>query len=120
MAVEEDLALKEMIEPTAREAEELSTATKVDKKEQLYNISRTLAVLASASVWPESRFFLLIFNPAFLEKKRERKTYINISGTFISYLAVCCQGTPRVFRPCQQGGMISSKTECLYASVFIS
>jgi LETM1 and EF-hand domain-containing protein 1, mitochondrial len=39
-----------MIEPTAREAEELKTARKPDKKEQLYNISQALAVLASASV----------------------------------------------------------------------
>jgi LETM1 and EF-hand domain-containing protein 1 len=49
-AIEEDLALKEMTEPTAREEEELKKAKIHDKKEQLCNISQALAVLASASV----------------------------------------------------------------------
>lgn len=47
--VSEDLALKEMTEATAREAEELQKAKQHDK-EKLCNISRALAVLASASV----------------------------------------------------------------------
>ena len=45
----EDLALKEMTDATARE-EELRKAKEHDK-EKLCNISRALAVLASASVW---------------------------------------------------------------------
>ena len=45
---EEDLALKEMTDATARE-EELRKAKEHDK-EKLCNISRALAVLASASV----------------------------------------------------------------------
>ncbi|GJN27166.1 hypothetical protein PR202_gb15162 [Eleusine coracana subsp. coracana] len=60
---EEDLALKEMVEPTAREAEELKTAKKLDKKEQLCNISQALAVLASASsVAKERQEFLSLVN----------------------------------------------------------
>jgi len=47
-AAEEDVALKEMIDATARE-EELRKAKEHDK-EKLCNISRALAVLASASV----------------------------------------------------------------------
>lgn len=50
MAAEEDIALKEMEGPTAREAEELAKAKMPDKQEHLCNISRALAVLASASV----------------------------------------------------------------------
>ena len=46
-AAEEDVALKEMIDATARE--ELRKAKEHDK-EKLCNISRALAVLASASV----------------------------------------------------------------------
>lgn len=46
---EEDLALKEMTDATAREEEELRKAKEHDK-EKLCNISRALAVLASASV----------------------------------------------------------------------
>jgi LETM1 and EF-hand domain-containing protein 1 len=49
-AIEEDLALKEMTEPTAREEEEVKKAKTHDKKEQLCNISQALAVLASSSV----------------------------------------------------------------------
>jgi hypothetical protein len=58
MVAEEDIALKEMEGPTAREAEELAKAKKPDKHEQLCNISQALAVLASASV---IFFRLLIF-----------------------------------------------------------
>uniref|UniRef100_A0A0A9F9W4 Letm1 RBD domain-containing protein n=1 Tax=Arundo donax TaxID=35708 RepID=A0A0A9F9W4_ARUDO len=62
-AIEEDLALKEMTEPTAREAEELMTAKNHDKKEQLCNISQALAVLASASsVTKERQEFLSLIN----------------------------------------------------------
>ncbi|KAG8060379.1 hypothetical protein GUJ93_ZPchr0002g24026 [Zizania palustris] len=57
---EDDLALKEMIEPTARE--ELRKA-KLQDKEQLCNISRALAVLASASsVSKERQEFLSLVN----------------------------------------------------------
>ena len=48
-AAEEDLALKEMIGPTAREEEEMIEAKQHDQQ-QLCNVSRALAVLASASV----------------------------------------------------------------------
>lgn len=50
-ATDEDLALKEMTEPTAKEEEELKKSKEHEKKEQLCNISQALAVLASASVW---------------------------------------------------------------------
>ncbi|CAN6228687.1 unnamed protein product [Urochloa humidicola] len=61
--IEEDLALKEMTEPTAREEEELKKAKKHDKKEQLCNISQALAVLASASsVTKEREEFLSLVN----------------------------------------------------------
>ncbi|EMS51213.1 hypothetical protein TRIUR3_18170 [Triticum urartu] len=61
-AAEEDLALKEMTEPTAREEEELIEAKQHDK-EQLCNISRALAVLASASsVSKERQEFLSLVN----------------------------------------------------------
>lgn len=46
---EEDTALKEMTDPTAREAHEQAQAITVEKREQLCEISRALAVLASAS-----------------------------------------------------------------------
>uniref|UniRef100_A0ACD5YVV5 Uncharacterized protein n=2 Tax=Avena sativa TaxID=4498 RepID=A0ACD5YVV5_AVESA len=61
-AVEEDLALKEMTEPTAREEEELREGKQHDK-EHLCNISRALAVLASASsVSKERQEFLSLVN----------------------------------------------------------
>ncbi|KAE8818047.1 Ca2+ binding protein cbp1 [Hordeum vulgare] len=61
-AAEEDLALKEMTEPTAREEEELTDAKRHDK-EQLCNISQALAVLASASsVSKERQEFLSLVN----------------------------------------------------------
>jgi len=62
-AIEEDLALKEMIEPTAREEEEVKKAKTHDKKEQLCNISQALAVLASSSsVTKERQEFLSLVN----------------------------------------------------------
>ncbi|OEL31940.1 LETM1 and EF-hand domain-containing protein 1, mitochondrial [Dichanthelium oligosanthes] len=58
----EDLALKEMTEATAREEEELQKAKQHDK-EKLCNISRALAVLASASsVSKERQEFLGLVN----------------------------------------------------------
>lgn len=48
--VQEDVALKEMTIPTAREAQEQARARALEKQEQLCEISRALAVLASASV----------------------------------------------------------------------
>ncbi|KAI4980450.1 hypothetical protein ZWY2020_020935 [Hordeum vulgare] len=61
-ADEQDLALKEMTEPTAREEEELREGKQHDK-EQLCNISRALAVLASASsVSKERQEFLSLVN----------------------------------------------------------
>ncbi|EMS57191.1 hypothetical protein TRIUR3_14798 [Triticum urartu] len=52
-AAEEDLALKEMIGPTAREEEEMIEAKQHDQQ-QLCNVSRALAVLASASYVADS------------------------------------------------------------------
>lgn len=49
-ASEEDLALKEMTIPTAKEAQEQARARTLEKEEKLCEISRALAVLASASV----------------------------------------------------------------------
>ncbi|RCV07229.1 hypothetical protein SETIT_1G227400v2 [Setaria italica] len=58
----EDLALKEMTEATVREEEELQKAKQSDK-EKLCNISRALAVLASASsVSKERQEFLGLVN----------------------------------------------------------
>ncbi|XP_039848962.1 mitochondrial proton/calcium exchanger protein-like isoform X2 [Panicum virgatum] len=58
----QDLALKEMTEATAREEEELQKAKQHDK-EKLCNISRALAVLASASsVSKERQEFLGLVN----------------------------------------------------------
>ncbi|XP_037455291.1 nucleolar protein 58-like [Triticum dicoccoides] len=61
-AGEEDLALKEMTGPIARQEEEMIFAKQHDQ-EQLCNISRTLAVLASASsVSTERQEFLSLVN----------------------------------------------------------
>lgn len=45
-----DVALEEMTIPTAREKQEQIKAKALDKQEQLCELSRALAVLASASV----------------------------------------------------------------------
>ena len=60
----EDLALKEMIIPTAKEAQDLARAKVMEKQEQLCNISRALAVLSSASVRIETlpiRIFSILY-----------------------------------------------------------
>lgn len=49
-ATEEDVALKEMTIPTAREAQEQARARALEKQEHLCKLSQALAVLASASV----------------------------------------------------------------------
>ena len=49
-ATEEDVALKEMTLSTTREAQELARASTLEKQEHLCELSRALAVLASASV----------------------------------------------------------------------
>ncbi|XP_068645979.1 uncharacterized protein [Aristolochia californica] len=60
---EDDIALKEMIVPTAREAQELAKAKMLDKQGQLCDLSRALAVLASASsVSREREEFLSLVN----------------------------------------------------------
>lgn len=46
---QKDVALEEMVEATAKEAEEREKAKTLDKEEQLSELSRALAVLASAS-----------------------------------------------------------------------
>ncbi|XVE80831.1 hypothetical protein DITRI_Ditri15bG0011900 [Diplodiscus trichospermus] len=62
-ASEEDVALKEMTIPTAREAQEQAIARALEKREQLCEISRALAVLASASsVSREREQFLSLVN----------------------------------------------------------
>lgn len=47
---QEDVALKEMAIPTAREAQDQARARTMEKHDHLCEISRALAVLASASV----------------------------------------------------------------------
>eukprot|EP00262_Sarcandra_glabra_P008301 TRINITY_DN2167_c0_g2_i1.p1 TRINITY_DN2167_c0_g2~~TRINITY_DN2167_c0_g2_i1.p1 ORF type:complete len:704 (+),score=180.15 TRINITY_DN2167_c0_g2_i1:209-2113(+) len=60
---QEDVALKEMTIPTAREAQELAKAKTMEKQEQLCKLSRALAVLASASsVSREREEFLGLVN----------------------------------------------------------
>jgi len=60
---EEDVALKEMTVPTAREAQEQARERALDKQEQLCELSRALAVLASASsVSREREQFLRLVN----------------------------------------------------------
>ncbi|CAA3015294.1 LETM1 and EF-hand domain-containing 1, mitochondrial [Olea europaea subsp. europaea] len=60
---EDDVALKEMTTPTAREAREQARARALDKCEQLCELSRALAVLASASsVSREREEFLRLVN----------------------------------------------------------
>lgn len=60
---EDDVALKEMVIPTARDAQEQARARALDKQEDLCEISRALAVLASASsVNQEREEFLRLVN----------------------------------------------------------
>lgn len=60
---QEDVALKEMTIPTAREAQERARARALDKRDQLCEISRALAILASASsVSREREEFLRLVN----------------------------------------------------------
>lgn len=60
---EEDAALKEMTDPTAREAREQAQAKTVEKREHLCELSRALAVLASASsVSREREEFMRLVN----------------------------------------------------------
>ncbi|KAG6408459.1 hypothetical protein SASPL_131472 [Salvia splendens] len=60
---EVDVALKEMSNPMAREAQEQARARALDKQEQLCQLSRALAVLASASsVSREREEFLRLVN----------------------------------------------------------
>lgn len=47
---QKDVALEEMTIPTAREAQEQARANTLEKHEHLCELSRALAVLASASV----------------------------------------------------------------------
>ncbi|VVA22333.1 PREDICTED: LETM1 [Prunus dulcis] len=62
-ASEGDLALKEMTIPTAKEAQEQARARTLEKEEKLCEISRALAVLASASsVSREREEFLRLVN----------------------------------------------------------
>lgn len=54
-----DLALKETINPTARGAQEQARQRALEKQEYLCELSRALAVLASASV--RTRYFIKSF-----------------------------------------------------------
>ncbi|OVA16553.1 EF-hand domain [Macleaya cordata] len=61
--VTEDVALKEMTIPTAREAQEMVRAKTLEKKDQLCELSHALAVLASASsVSRERKEFMRLVN----------------------------------------------------------
>lgn len=55
-----DIALEEMINPTASEIQEQARARALEKQEQLCKVSEALAVLASASVSIQT-FYLIIF-----------------------------------------------------------
>ncbi|GMH10345.1 hypothetical protein Nepgr_012186 [Nepenthes gracilis] len=58
-----DVALEEMMDPTAREAQEQAKAERLGKQDQLCELSRALAVLASASsVSREREEFLRLVN----------------------------------------------------------
>ncbi|KAG8380362.1 hypothetical protein BUALT_Bualt06G0007600 [Buddleja alternifolia] len=60
---QKDVALEEMVAATAKEAEERERGTTLDKQEQLSELSRALAVLASASsVSREREEFLRLVN----------------------------------------------------------
>lgn len=60
---QEDIALKEMTDPTSHKTDEHEDAKSLEKKEQLCRISRALAVLASASsVSRERQEFLSLVN----------------------------------------------------------
>lgn len=60
---QKDVALEEMTIPTARQAQEQAKAKTLEKHEQLCELSRALAVLASASVRTRNVCFLFyIFN----------------------------------------------------------
>ncbi|XP_028070225.1 mitochondrial proton/calcium exchanger protein-like isoform X3 [Camellia sinensis] len=60
---EEDVALKEMVIPTAREAQDQARERTLEKQEHLCELSRALAVLASASsVSREREEFLRLVN----------------------------------------------------------
>ncbi|KAJ4702780.1 LETM1 and EF-hand domain-containing protein 1, mitochondrial-like [Melia azedarach] len=60
---QKDVALEEMTDPTAREAQEQARAKTLEKHEQLCELSRALAVLASASsVSREREEFLRLVN----------------------------------------------------------
>lgn len=48
---QKDVALDEMLAATAKDANEQAKAKTLEKHEQLCELSRALAVLASASVW---------------------------------------------------------------------
>lgn len=56
-----DVALEEMTIPTAREAQEQAKGKILDKQEQLCELSRALAVLASASVRIRNNFVEFLF-----------------------------------------------------------
>lgn len=63
MVTEKDMALEEMVDATAREAQQHAKAESPDKEEQLSELSRALAVLASASsVSREREEFLRLVN----------------------------------------------------------
>ncbi|TYG46605.1 hypothetical protein ES288_D11G269000v1 [Gossypium darwinii] len=67
-ARKEDVALKEMTAPTAREAQEQAIARALEKRDQLCEISCALVVLASASSVSREReeFLSLVNNENFI------------------------------------------------------
>lgn len=69
---QKDVALEEMAVSTAKEAQELAKAKTLEKHEQLCELSRALAVLASASVRTDinNNFFVyLIFDTSYSDSR---------------------------------------------------
>ena len=77
------MALKEMTIPTAREAQERARARALDKRDQLCEISRALAVLAAASVRMAHKFVL--FDIRYFHEK------LVLVNSFVLYSSVCEQ-----------------------------
>ncbi|KAG8481366.1 hypothetical protein CXB51_026126 [Gossypium anomalum] len=73
-ARKEDVALKEMTVPTAREAQEQAIARALEKRDELCEISRALAVLASAS-----------FVPNMQSVSREREEFLGLVNKEVCY-----------------------------------
>lgn len=67
---QKDVALDEMLASTAKDANEQVKAKTLEKHEQLCELSRALAVLASASVWETLQHSLLFYYISEVKKNR--------------------------------------------------